>query len=379
MMNQMKTSPSITSHAVSTGALVDIRAIRHQFGTVEALKSIDISIRPGEFVALLGPSGCGKTTLLRCIAGLVTPTSGEILIDGRSITHVPIHKRDLGMVFQSYALFPHMTVADNIRFGLKMHGVRGAEADQRMAEALALVQMVGYEARYPAQMSGGQQQRIALARALVTRPKALLLDEPFGALDAKLRESMQIELRRLQKALGITTIFVTHDQQEALSMADRVAVMNGGRIEQLDTPARIYNAPTTSFVADFIGQTNRFSGSIESKDGAALHLRLDGSGQTIEIMPREDMKAGDRVIVMVRPERVQIAAAGMPSRDVALAGKVTDTVFVGQTLNVYAQTDVGPVVASVSNAMQREAKVAASGDSVTVSWDRDAQLIFRDA
>jgi spermidine/putrescine ABC transporter ATP-binding subunit len=379
MMNQMKTSPSITSHAVSTGALVDIRAIRHQFGTVEALKSIDISIRPGEFVALLGPSGCGKTTLLRCIAGLVTPTSGEILIDGRSITHVPIHKRDLGMVFQSYALFPHMTVADNIRFGLKMHGVRGAEADQRMAEALALVQMVGYEARYPAQMSGGQQQRIALARALVTRPKALLLDEPFGALDAKLRESMQIELRRLQKALGITTIFVTHDQQEALSMADRVAVMNGGRIEQLDTPARIYNAPTTSFVADFIGQTNRFSGSIESKDGAALHLRLDGSGQTIEIMPREDMKAGDRVIVMVRPERVQIAAAGMPSRDVALAGKVTDTVFVGQTLNVYAQTDIGPVVASVSNAMQREAKVAASGDSVTVSWDRDAQLIFRDA
>jgi spermidine/putrescine ABC transporter ATP-binding subunit len=379
MMNQMKTSPSITSHAVSTGALVDIRAIRHQFGTVEALKSIDISIRPGEFVALLGPSGCGKTTLLRCIAGLVTPTSGEILIDGRSITHVPIHKRDLGMVFQSYALFPHMTVADNIRFGLKMHGVRGAEADQRMAEALALVQMVGYEARYPAQMSGGQQQRIALARALVTRPKALLLDEPFGALDAKLRESMQIELRRLQKALGITTIFVTHDQQEALSMADRVAVMNGGRIEQLDTPARIYNAPTTSFVADFIGQTNRFGGSIESKDGAALHLRLDGSGQTIEIMPREDVKAGDRVTVMVRPERVQIAVAGMPSRDVALAGKVTDTVFVGQTLNVYAQTDIGPVVASVSNAMQREAKVAASGDSVTVSWDRDAQLIFRDA
>jgi ABC-type Fe3+/spermidine/putrescine transport system ATPase subunit len=206
----------------------------------------------------------------------------------------------------------------------------------------------------------------------------LLLDEPFGALDAKLRESMQIELRRLQKALGITTIFVTHDQQEALSMADRVAVMNSGRIEQLDTPARIYNAPTTSFVADFIGQTNRFSGSIQSKDGAALRLRLDGSEQTIEIAPCEDMKAGDRVTVMVRPECVQIAAAEMPSRDVALTGKVTDTVFVGQTLNVYAQTDIGPVVASVSNAMQRDAKVAASGDSVTVSWDRDVQLIFPD-
>ncbi|MGE0523385.1 MAG: ABC transporter ATP-binding protein [Variibacter sp.] len=375
----MNTSPSITSHAVATGALVDIRAIRHRFGTFEALKSIDIAIRPGEFVALLGPSGCGKTTLLRCIAGLVTPTSGEILIDGRSITRVPIHKRDLGMVFQSYALFPHMTVADNIRFGLKMHGVRGAEADRRIAEALALVQMVGYEARYPAQMSGGQQQRIALARALVTRPKALLLDEPFGALDAKLRESMQIELRRLQKALGITTIFVTHDQQEALSMADRVAVMNGGRIEQLDTPTQIYNAPMTSFVADFIGQTNRFSGSIQSKNEAALHLRLDGTEQTIEIVPCEGMKVGARVTVMVRPERVQIAAAGMPSREVTLTGKVTDTVFIGQTLNVYAQTDVGPVVASVSNAMQREAKVAASGDSVTVSWDRDAQLVFRDA
>lgn len=379
MMNQMNTSPSITSHAVATGALVDIRAIRHQFGTVEALKSIDISIQPGEFVALLGPSGCGKTTLLRCIAGLVTPTSGEILIDGRSITRVPIHKRDLGMVFQSYALFPHMTVADNIRFGLKMHGVRGAEADQRMAEALALVQMVGYEARYPAQMSGGQQQRIALARALVTRPKALLLDEPFGALDAKLRESMQIELRRLQKALGITTIFVTHDQQEALSMADRVAVMNSGRIEQLDTPARIYNAPTTSFVADFIGQTNRFSGSIQSKDAEALRLRLDGVERTIEVAPCEGLKAGDRVTVMVRPECVQIAPAGTPSRDVALPGKVTDTVFVGQTLNVYAQTDIGPVVASVSNAMQRETKAAVGGESVTVSWDRDAQLIFREA
>ncbi len=378
-MDLMNTSPSITSHAVAAGALVDIRAIRHRFGTFEALKSIDIAIRPGEFVALLGPSGCGKTTLLRCIAGLVTPTSGEILIDGRSITRVPIHKRDLGMVFQSYALFPHMTVADNIRFGLKMHGVRGAEAERRIAEALALVQMVGYEARYPAQMSGGQQQRIALARALVTRPKALLLDEPFGALDAKLRESMQIELRRLQKALGITTIFVTHDQQEALSMADRVAVMNGGRIEQLDTPTQIYNAPMTSFVADFIGQTNRFSGSIQSKNEAALHLRLDGTERTIEIVPCEGMKVGARVTVMVRPERVQIAAAGMPSREVTLTGKVTDTVFVGQTLNVYAQTDVGPVVASVSNAMQREAKVAASGDSVTVSWDRDAQLVFRDA
>ncbi|MGH8429048.1 MAG: ABC transporter ATP-binding protein, partial [Solimonas sp.] len=244
------------------GAAVTIRALRHSFGSVEALKAVDVSIQAGEFVALLGPSGCGKTTLLRCIAGLVLPTGGEILIDGQPITRTPVHKRDLGMVFQSYALFPHMTVGDNVRFGLKMHGIRGQTADRRIAEALSLVQMVGYEGRYPAQLSGGQRQRVALARALVTHPKALLLDEPFGALDAKLREAMQIELRRLQRTLGITTIFVTHDQQEALSMADRIAVMNNGRIEQFDRPAEIYHAPATPFVADFVGQTNRLDGTI---------------------------------------------------------------------------------------------------------------------
>src|SRR5262249_37627296 len=265
-------------------AMVDIRATTHleirglhrAFGAVGALETIDLAVAEGEFLALLGPSGCGKTTLLRCIAGLLDPTAGDILVDGRSIVRVPVHRRGLGMVFQSYALFPHMNVTDNIRFGLKMHKVPNGEAEHRIADAIDLVQLKGYERRFPGQLSGGQQQRVALARALVTRPSVLLLDEPFGALDAKLRQSMQIELRRRQRRLEMTMIFVTHDQSEALGMADRIAVMRAGRVEQLDTPTRVYDAPATAFVADFIGQMNRFTGQIVGRSNGHALLAVAG-------------------------------------------------------------------------------------------------------
>jgi ABC-type Fe3+/spermidine/putrescine transport system ATPase subunit len=254
----MSTSDQLQSEI--HGADVSVRSLVHRFGAVEVLRAVDIEIARGEFVALLGPSGCGKTTLLRCIAGLVRPTAGEIFVDGRRIDRVPVHRSGLGMVFQSYALFPHMTVAQNVYFGLKMQGVAEKVGAERASEALALVRMTGFEERYPAQLSGGQQQRVALARALVTRPKALLLDEPFGALDAKLRESMQVELRRIQKSLGITTIFVTHDQHEAMAMADRIVVMQQGRVEQFGAPAEVYGSPASTFVAHFVGQTNSVHG-----------------------------------------------------------------------------------------------------------------------
>jgi spermidine/putrescine ABC transporter ATP-binding subunit len=358
-------------------AYVETRALRRVFGPVEALKAIDLQIAAGEFVALLGPSGCGKTTLLRCIAGLVAPSDGAILIDGRDMTRVPVHRRDLGMVFQSYALFPHMTVAENIRFGLKMHGMRGAEAEARVGEALELVRMRGYEARYPVQLSGGQQQRVALARALVTRPKALLLDEPFGALDAKLRESMQIELRRLQRTLGVTTIFVTHDQQEALSMADRVAVMRAGRIEQFDAPAQIYNRPSTAFVADFIGQANRFKGRLVGRTGGRAMVAVEGSPEPIPA--RDDVRCalGDAVLAMVRPERIRIGQGTPLGAETATRGEISDLVFTGDRLHLHLRTPWGPVVAALANAGEGAASLAV-GETVTLAWPVDALLMFRE-
>ena len=269
------------------------------FGTVMAVDDVSFDVAPGEMVALLGPSGCGKTTTLRCIGGYESPSSGTIEIAGRLVNDVALHKRDIGMVFQSYALFPHKTVADNVGFALKMRGVGKPERQARVAETLALVGMAGFEPRYPAQLSGGQRQRIALARAIIHRPAVVLLDEPLANLDRKLRETMRHEIRRIQNAVGISALFVTHDQDEALVMADRVAVMEGGRIHQVGTPSEIYNRPATAFVARFIGDTNFLEGKVAGASAGQARIALPDN-RTIDVDTPQGLTVGTRVAVGAR-------------------------------------------------------------------------------
>ncbi|MFC1414644.1 ABC transporter ATP-binding protein [Streptacidiphilus sp. N1-12] len=287
-----------------TGAAVEFRGLRRSYGATTALDGLDLTVQPGELLALLGPSGCGKTTALRMVAGFETPDSGAVLVDGKDITGIPAHRRDAGMVFQSYSLFPHLNARDNVAFGLRMRGTGTAERRGRADELLELVGLPQYGDRYPHQLSGGQQQRIALARALALRPRVLLLDEPLSALDAKVRLNLREEIGRLQKELGITTLFVTHDQEEALSMADRVAVMHAGRLEQCATPAELYARPSTAFVAEFVGTMNRISGRVGQDPGTVevLGRRLPVDGARTG--PDQDVE------VLVRPENVLLTAQG---------------------------------------------------------------------
>jgi putative spermidine/putrescine transport system ATP-binding protein len=257
-----------TPEKATTAATVEFRSLRREFGATVALDGLDLTVRPGEFLALLGPSGCGKTTALRMLAGFEHPDSGAVLVDGEDVTSVPAHRRDAGMVFQSYSLFPHLNAVDNVAFGLRMRKVRTAERRSRAAELLELVGLGDKGERFPHQLSGGQQQRIALARALALRPRVLLLDEPLSALDAKVRLTLREEIRRLQQELGITTLFVTHDQEEALSVADRVAVMRAGRLEQCAEPAELYGRPATAFVAEFVGTMSRIPGTVRRRTRA---------------------------------------------------------------------------------------------------------------
>ena len=260
----------MTLSATATPASIALTSVTKSYdGQIKAVDAVSVDIRPGEFFSLLGPSGCGKTTTLRLIAGFETVDDGQIRVGDRDVTDVPVHKRDMGMVFQNYALFPHRTVQENVGFGLRMRGVAAGEIAERVKAALELVALTGYEARRPGELSGGQQQRVALARAIVIRPGVLLCDEPLGALDRKLRQQMQFELKQLQKDLGVTLVFVTHDQEEALAMSDRIAVMNAGRIEQVGTPSEIYERPRTRFVADFIGEINM----LDQVRGATLAIR----------------------------------------------------------------------------------------------------------
>jgi putative spermidine/putrescine transport system ATP-binding protein len=284
----------------AAGATVEFRALHRRFGAAVALAGLDLAARPGELLALLGPSGCGKTTALRMLAGFEHPDAGEVLVDGEDITGVPAHRRGTGMVFQSYSLFPHLTAADNVAFGLRMRGAGRAERQRRAAELLDLVGLGHLADRFPHQMSGGQQQRVALARALALQPRVLLLDEPLSALDAKVRLTLREEIRRLQQDLGITTLFVTHDQEEALSMADRVAVLRAGRLEQVAEPAELYARPATAFVAEFVGTMSRIPG-LRARQGLVevLGRRLPVAGE---------VPAEGELDVLVRPEAVRVAA-----------------------------------------------------------------------
>jgi putative spermidine/putrescine transport system ATP-binding protein len=317
------------------GVPVQLKALRRDFGATTALDGLDLDIAPGELVALLGPSGCGKTTALRIIAGFETADSGELTMDGQDVTHVPAHRRDIGMVFQSYSLFPNMTAAQNVGYGLRVRKTSAAERAARATELLELVGLPGREDHYPHQLSGGQQQRVALARALAIRPRVLLLDEPLSALDAKVRLTLREEIRRIQLELGITTVFVTHDQEEALSMADRVAVMHGGRLEQFATPSELYERPATPFVAEFVGTMNRLPGTV--RDGGTVELfgrRLPVHGTA--------PATGTEVDVLLRPEGLAVrAGTGDDGAGEGAAATVRVATFLGATTRLHLATESG--------------------------------------
>jgi len=319
---------------------VRLDGIVKRFGAVTALQAVSLPIRRGELMTLLGPSGCGKTTLLNLVAGFLTPDSGDVAIDGEQVTAVPPYRREIGMVFQSYALFPHMDVAANVGYGLKMRGAAKSEIAERVADALALVKLTGLEDRRPRQLSGGQQQRVALARALVIRPKVLLLDEPFSALDKSLRASMQVEVKEIQRRLGVTTIFVTHDQSEALSLSDRIAVMAEGRIRQCGTPGEVYRRPADRFVASFVGDVNVLHARLERIEGASAIVALGVARVTVPGAALGGLAVGAPVDLFVRPEQLGIAEAGQP---MATQGIVAAHIYQGGHVDLYA--DVPEVAA----------------------------------
>jgi spermidine/putrescine transport system ATP-binding protein len=315
-----------------TTPAVELCGVTKRFGKVAALREVDLTVETGEFLTLLGPSGCGKTTLLRLIGGFDTPDTGSISLDGKDVTKTPPHRRSVNTVFQSYALFPHLTVWENIAFGLKMQGAARQDILARVGEALQLVALTGLDARKPHQLSGGQRQRVALARALVCRPRVLLLDEPLAALDAKLRHAMQLELKALQRKVGLTFIFVTHDQQEALAMSDRIALLNEGRIEQMGPAHEIYTRPRTAFVADFIGRANLLRAAISHSEGRMRCVDSAGAQWQLDPAEQDTMKPGP-VDLVIRPERIALAssAGGLPNE---FSATVRSAVFRGAATEV---------------------------------------------
>lgn len=305
-------------------------------GTINAVDHVDMQIRHGEFFSMLGSSGCGKTTSLRMIAGFEWPTSGEVFIDGEPQGHKPPFQRKVNTVFQSYALFQHMTVFQNVAFGLEMDKVPPEEIKRRVGEALAMVKLTGLEKRYPRQLSGGQQQRVALARALVKRPKVLLLDEPLGALDLKLRKEMQLELKTLQREVGITFVFVTHDQEEALSMSDRIAVMSHGKVMQVGTPVEIYERPRNKFVADFIGETNLLDGTVRSVDGNSLTVFVPALNAEVRALHQGAFRAGQEVSLSIRPEKIRLVEKPTECAN-CFPAQVKQVAYIGADTRVIAQ------------------------------------------
>lgn len=337
------------------------------------LKNLNLEIKKGQFLTLLGPSGCGKTTTLRLIAGFETPTSGEIIIDNDNVTQKSPHERCVNTVFQNYALFPHMNIFDNIAFGLKMKKVPKLEIENRVFEMLKMVQLEGYENRMPSQLSGGQMQRVAIARAVINNPKVLLLDEPLGALDLKLRKQMQLELKRLQRKLGITFIFVTHDQEEALTMSDSIVVMNKGVIEQAGTPEELYERPKTKFVADFLGETNILEGEVVKIKEMEVLLNLEQEQDIIRI-PNLNYDFGDKFTVSVRPERIKIKAVPEEG-DVWLQCRIKEKIYSGFVIKTIATTRNGKEIV-VNEPIEQRSGFGAKED-IFVTWKPEHSIVIK--
>jgi spermidine/putrescine transport system ATP-binding protein len=360
-------SPPAAQPAQATGTVPDVRLERltKRFDDVIAVNDISLEIERGHFFALLGPSGCGKTTTLRMIGGFEEPTAGRIYLGDQDVGKLPSYKRDVNTVFQSYALFPHLSIFENVAFGLRRRGIKSDELTRRTLEALELVGLSGLEKRRPRQLSGGQQQRIALARALVNRPRVLLLDEPLGALDLKLRKQMQLELKRIQHEVGITFIHVTHDQEEAMTMADQIVVMNGGRIEQIGSPAELYERPTTAFVAGFLGVSNLLTGTVAGPERVAL----DGG---IEIAVPQQTLAGrtGKVAVGIRPEKIRIGEADRNQ----LAGTVRESAYIGVSTQYIVETTAGAVSIYVQNERSGATSLGV-GEQLTLSWSPESTFV----
>jgi spermidine/putrescine transport system ATP-binding protein len=344
------------------------------FRDVRAVDAVSLDIRSGEFFSLLGPSGCGKTTTLRMIGGFEQPSLGRIELRGRDVTADPPDRRPVNMVFQNYALFPHLDVGENIAFGLRRRKVDRGDIRRRVGEALDLVHLAGYEKRRPTQLSGGQQQRVALARALVNRPNVLLLDEPLGALDLKLRKRLQVELKRVQAEVGITFVYVTHDQEEALTMSDRIAVMNRGRVEQLGTPEELYERPLTRFVADFIGTTNLLTGTVESVDGEHAFVRL-ASRETC-VVGRSDLVVGRSVEVSIRPESVELHPSnGSLQSPLPIAATVEQVAYLGGSVQYHVRSSGGLTITALAPKAGLRFPV---GSAVDVTWPPAEALVLAD-
>ncbi len=344
-------------------SFLTLKTLSKTYGDFIAVNAVDLAVEKGEFVSLLGPSGCGKTTTLQMIAGLVEPTAGSIRLDGRDITREKPDKRGLGIVFQSYALFPHMSVAENVAFGLEMRKIGKPEREERVRDILALVQLTPLADRYPRQLSGGQRQRVAVARALVIRPPVLLLDEPLSNLDAKLREEMQFELSRIQRSTGTTTIMVTHDQSEALSISDRVVVMEAGRMTQIDAPYRLYERPANAFISGFVGKMNRIEATWR-RDGASGIAEIAGQRLAAEGADLADgvLADGTKMTLLIRPEKIRLCAAGAGK----LEGRLASRFFLGNTWLMNVETGAGLIAVSITNEGEEPASI---GAMVGLDWN----------
>ena len=360
---------------MSSNTIISINNLTKKFGDkIIAVDNVNIDIIEGEFFALLGPSGCGKTTLLRMLAGFENPSEGHILIDGQHMVGIEPNRRPVNMVFQSYAVFPHMTVAENVGYGLKVDGVDKAEAASRINEALSLVQLDNYDDRMPDQLSGGQRQRVALARALIKKPKVLLLDEPLSALDAKLREQMQLELVRLQQSVGITFVIVTHDQDEALSMADRIAVMEDGKVRQLAPPSELYEFPSSRFVADFIGKTNLFEATTRGSEGDSVILEVKGLGQVA--IPYKGQATGE-ISIAIRPEKVRLSIDEPVDDSIKIKGKVTQVAYYGDESHILLENPTGVIItANVPNDSREAQGRIVEGDDMWITWAAADTLVL---